>query len=132
MNNWNTDELRIIEQAKGKEYKTVLKEIPVNDRKWKCHTCFLILKNSELIDNKCPICGEVHVVQMCPLDHNGCGHDIVTTIVICPICSQPLCPVCGCHDVLALSRITGYIQDLSGFNNAKKQEVIDRTRYVVA
>ena len=126
--NWNADELRIIESAQNKDYKTVLKEIPEEKRKWKCHTCYTILKNSELIDKKCPVCGEVHLAQMCPLDHNGCPHTIVETIEFCPVCNQVLCPACGDHSVVAVSRVTGYLADVSGFGNSKKQELKDRVR----
>lgn len=125
---WTDVELQIIRNAEGKSYKTVLNEIPEDKKKWKCHTCYTILKNSELIDKKCPICGEPQLIQMCPLDHNGCGHDVVSSILICPVCAQPVCPVCGDHSVVAITRVTGYLQDLSGFNAAKKQEVRDRVR----
>jgi anaerobic ribonucleoside-triphosphate reductase len=39
-----------------------------------------------------------------------------------------MCPECGSHDVAQLTRITGYINDVAGFNNGKAQEVKDRVR----
>ena len=42
------------------------------------------------------------------------------------------CPNCGSTNVEHLSRVTGYIQSVSGWNAAKKQELADRMRYSVA
>jgi anaerobic ribonucleoside-triphosphate reductase len=39
------------------------------------------------------------------------------------------CPSCGSPDVEHISRITGYLQAVSGWNNAKRQELKDRKRY---
>ncbi len=39
------------------------------------------------------------------------------------------CPSCGSEDIENISRITGYLQAVSGWNNAKKQELKDRKRY---
>jgi ribonucleoside-triphosphate reductase len=39
------------------------------------------------------------------------------------------CPSCGSEDVDHISRITGYLQAVSGWNNAKRQELKDRKRY---
>jgi hypothetical protein len=129
MVDWSAAELNIIQQFKGKRYETFLKEIPVNERRWKCHTCFTILNNSDLIEGKCPICGEIHIQQMCPIDHNGCGHTISEGIEYCPVCGKNICPQCGDHSVVSVSRVTGYLSDISGWNNAKKQELKDRVRY---
>lgn len=41
------------------------------------------------------------------------------------------CPNCGSSNVEHLSRVTGYIQAVSGWNEGKKQELIDRKRYAV-
>jgi ribonucleoside-triphosphate reductase len=40
-----------------------------------------------------------------------------------------ICPNCGSSNVEQLSRVTGYIQAVSGWNEAKKQELEDRKRY---
>ena len=53
----------------------------------------------------------------------------VATIKSCPVCDKPMCPDCGNHNVSQLSRVTGYIGDVGGWNNAKKQELKDRKRY---
>jgi anaerobic ribonucleoside-triphosphate reductase len=42
------------------------------------------------------------------------------------------CPNCGSTNVEHLSRVTGYIQAVDGWNAAKKQELVDRMRYNVA
>jgi len=39
------------------------------------------------------------------------------------------CPNCGSTDVEQISRVTGYLQAVSGWNAAKKQELEDRKRY---
>lgn len=39
------------------------------------------------------------------------------------------CPNCGSPDVDHISRITGYLQAVSGWNSAKRQELKDRKRY---
>ncbi|MFW9807216.1 MAG: anaerobic ribonucleoside-triphosphate reductase, partial [Candidatus Thorarchaeota archaeon] len=41
------------------------------------------------------------------------------------------CPKCGFVGVEVFSRITGYLQALSSFNPAKKQEFLDRHRYTL-
>jgi len=38
------------------------------------------------------------------------------------------CPKCGSHNIDHLSRITGYLQSVDGWNAGKKQELLDRTR----
>jgi anaerobic ribonucleoside-triphosphate reductase len=67
---------------------------------------------------------------MCKLDNVHCSHDMVSGVKYCPDCGQPICPVEGCfsHDVFQLSRVTGYMQDVKGWNRAKQQELKDRTR----
>jgi ribonucleoside-triphosphate reductase len=39
------------------------------------------------------------------------------------------CDNCGSSNIEQLSRVTGYIQSVSGWNAAKKQELADRMRY---
>ncbi|MDD5453973.1 MAG: anaerobic ribonucleoside-triphosphate reductase [Candidatus Ratteibacteria bacterium] len=53
----------------------------------------------------------------------------VSGIKTCPICKMPMCPCCGNHSVEQLSRVTGYIQAVSGWNSGKVQELEDRQRY---
>lgn len=100
--------------------------------RYKCHSCFQILQKDMLIDGKCPECGDDGLLKpMCPNDHGHCGHDIIEGLAFCKICGESICPTCGAHDVAAITRITGYMGELSGFNQGKRQEVMDRTRYTI-
>jgi hypothetical protein len=82
--------------------KDILNKIPISERRYKCHTCHLIVDATP-----CPNCGESHLVIMCPLDHCHCGHDLITSHAYCPLCGEAVCPECGTHDVVAISRVTG-------------------------
>ncbi len=97
---------------------------------YKCHACHLIIHADDLNDGKCPVCSGA-VVEMCPVDHCHCSHDIVESLAYCPVCGAAVCPACLCHDVSQISRITGYMSDVAGWNAAKSQELKDRTRYEV-
>lgn len=101
--------------------------------RYKCHTCHNFFKDSQRVGEKkaCPVCGEVHLAEMCKLDHNGCTHEIVSGIAYCPECKDPVCPICGTHDVIQISRVTGYMQEVKGWNAAKQQELKDRARYQI-
>jgi len=73
--------------------------------------------------------------QICPVQawilHNNtaCKKDMVSGIVDCEICGEPACPECGNHNATQLSRVTGYIQDVSGWNAGKRQELKMRQRH---
>ena len=112
--------------------------------RYKCYKCKLVLDESDVKDGTiiekrgpwtyskktllCPVCsGELQ--EMCPRDHCHCQHDIIETIAYCPDCGAAMCPECGCHDVAQISRVTGYLQEVSGWNIAKQQELKDRVRY---
>lgn len=98
----------------------------------KCMLCSIIIKDSDLEpDQKCPECGTV-TIKMCPRDHCHCGHDITETMAYCPLCGKSCCPVCGSEDVVVLSRVTGYLQEVGGWNAGKQQELKDRTRVDVS
>lgn len=102
-----------------------LKKLPKHMKRYKCTICM----NAGFIEEKCPECGEEKgIILMCPADHCECHHLITEKLSYCPICGQAMCPVCGSHDVFQLTRITGYINDIGGFNNGKAQEVKDRVR----
>ncbi|HPY60781.1 MAG TPA: anaerobic ribonucleoside-triphosphate reductase [Methanospirillum sp.] len=118
--NWTAEQLSLAEKYSCKE------EIPESERRYKCHTCHLIVDESP-----CPVCGDVNPEIMCPLDNYDCSHEIAATIEYCPLCGEPVCPECGCHDVVQISRVTGYLQDVSGWNAGKQQELKDRQRYSV-
>lgn len=53
----------------------------------------------------------------------------ISGIATCPECGHKMCPICFRHEVTQLSRVTGYIQDVSGFNMGKQQELKDRKHY---
>lgn len=125
---WTPEQLEIIRKIKK------LKDVPENERRYKCHSCHVIFDANHchaITNPACPECGTTDVQQMCPLDHIKCAHEIFSHAEMCPICGDPICPACGCHDVEVISRITGYLQDLSGWNEAKRQEFRDRIRYTV-
>jgi hypothetical protein len=92
--------------------------------KYKCHVCHTIVPSVP-----CPVCGSSDgVEEMCELDRCGCNHEIVHGLAYCPKCKRAMCPVCGCHDVAQVSRVTGYLADVGGWNAAKAQELKDRKR----
>lgn len=101
--------------------------------KYKCHVCHIVIDESDLIASiYCPQCkSNLGLKEMCPRDNLTCTHEIVDKLAYCPECGEPMCPICGCHDVSQISRITGYMADVSGYNEAKRQELRDRTRYTV-
>ena len=117
---------------------------PETEKRYKCHTCheffyerFLVIINDV---KHCPVCGETHLVDMCKHDGNHCPHDTMAGIAYCPECNQPVCPEClkehqfggrkgFSHDVVQISRVTGYLQDVSGWNASKQQELKDRVRF---
>ena len=104
----------------------------MTEQKYKCHTCHIVINESDLIDGVCPKCeSNLGLKKMCPNDHIDCNHEIVDKLAYCPICGEPMCPECGCHDVSQISRVTGYLASVEGWNNAKKQELKDRVRYTV-
>jgi len=118
--NWTSEQLKL-----AKQYVS-LDDLPVEGRRYKCHTCHKIVD-----EIPCPSCGESLLETMCPLDHCHCSHHIVERIEYCPLCGQPVCPECGTHDVSQVSRVTGYLADVAGWNQGKQQELKDRTRYAV-
>ena len=125
---WTLQQEGIIKAAKEGN----LKSLNLADR-YKCPTCLLILYDDQ-VDHEagarpvCRIC-KTPVVEMCPLDHNHCSHPIVVGIEYCPICDKAICPTCGSHDVTQVSRVTGYLSDVGGWNSSKSQELRDRCRY---
>jgi len=77
----------------------------------------------------CPQCNQGDMVkEMCPNDVAICIHDIVDGIAYCEKCGEPMCPICKSHDVSCVSRITGYLSDVAGWNAGKAQELKDRHR----
>lgn len=103
--------------------------------RWKCFTCKLILMDCEMEAGEngrrvCPVCHlDYGLVPMCERDHNHCSHPITPGVHYCDLCGEPICPECQSHDVVQLSRVTGYLQEVSGWNIGKQQELKDRKRY---
>ena len=94
--------------------------------KYKCHDCLTIV--DEL---PCPNCGSETPEIMCPLDHPcTCLQVINEGLRYCPMCREPICP-CGSHDCTQVSRVTGYMADVGGWNNGKRQELKDRSRWLI-
>ena len=60
-----------------------------------------------------------------------CAKELVSLTMNCPLCGNPCCPDCMNHKVEQLSRVTGYMGGVSGWNAAKKQEFKDRQRHSV-
>ena len=108
---------------------TVSPTVPIDKPKeYKCDRCYHVVTASDV----CPVCGNVHLTEMCPNDTCTCTHSPMGGIAFCEICGEPVCPICGAHDVVQLSRITGYIQDVSGWNAGKRKELELRRRYTVS
>ena len=103
---------------------------------YKCHNCFSVIGESMVVyeDKKIPLCPDCRT----PVD-KMCAHDRICTCVFeissgthsCPICGEPICP-CGSHSVFQISRVTGYLANLSSFNKGKQAEWEDRKRYNIA
>lgn len=95
--------------------------------KYKCPICFCIGN-----EPKCVECGYDSPSKMCEHDHLcTCIYEHSEGLRYCQKCGAPICP-CGCHDVSQISRVTGYLADVSGMNNGKQQEIKDRQRYVLS
>lgn len=100
-------------------------------QRFKCHTCFLIIQEACLDDGLCPICHN-KPEKMCALDRVClCPNDFHSGIFTCVKCGKPVCP-CGSHSVVQISRVTGYLADVSGFNLGKRAELRDRHRINIA
>ena len=96
--------------------------------RYKCSNCYLIFDEKDLVEDACPSCGTKSPHKMCDKDHVCiCGEDVHTGIQYCAECGQPVCP-CGSHDVGVISRVTGYLSDVKGWNASKRQELKDRVR----
>jgi hypothetical protein len=105
-----------------------LKKLPDGAKRYKCPICYL----AGFTTKECPDCCSKDTFLMCPIDHTHCSHPITEVLAYCPICDAPICSVCGSHDVTQVSRVTGYLADVDGMNNGKKQEVKDRHRVNIA
>lgn len=74
-------------------------------------------------------------IKECPISlwviHNNakCVRELVPNTAVCPMCGAPVCPDCMNHNVDVISRVTGYLSTVSGWNEAKKHEFEERNRY---
>lgn len=145
--------LDIIPNAEEREQiHEIYRKLPDNQSLFKCHKCKVIfdiysggLPVLMALSNKngilCPECKSESTELMCRVDAysiylklNGfnCREGVlINGADICPLCKTSMCPECGNHNVVSWSRITGYLNDISGWNMAKKQELMDRKRYEV-
>jgi hypothetical protein len=141
---WSSEQLEIIKKYTDIDITMVSKEkmwransewkdrIPLEKKRFKCYDCNHIISSMDIEEKgECPVCKSHNLVEMCPLDHCHCncnGGKPIIGIEYCPICGDPICPICGTHDVTQVSRVTGYLQTVDGFNEGKKQELKDRNR----
>jgi len=72
---------------------------------------------------------ECPIAQWVAYNDKKCDVELVANTASCPICGLPICPDCYNHAVEQLSRVTGYLSGVSGWNAAKKQEFEDRDRH---
>ena len=74
---------------------------------------------------------------LCPLhvfvvkNNLKCNKELVSNTANCPLCGHPICPECYNHKVDQLSRVTGYMAPVSGYNASKQQEFKDRQRHTL-
>lgn len=145
--------LEIIPSAEEREHiHRMLRDLPENDSLFKCHRCKVVFDIYSggmpvlmALSNKngilCPECKSESTELACKVDahsiylklsgFNCRKGELISGADICPICKSSMCPECGNHSVVSWSRITGYLNDISGWNMAKKQELMDRKRYQV-
>lgn len=69
------------------------------------------------------------VAQWVVFNDAKCNKELVAGTVECLVCGHPMCPDCMNHKVEIISRVTGYLSTVSGWNESKKQEFKDRQRY---
>ena len=72
---------------------------------------------------------ECPIAQWIAYNKKKCSKEMVANTATCSICGSPVCPECGNHNVEQLSRVTGYLSTVSGWNESKKQEFSDRNHY---
>lgn len=123
---WTAEQQQVLAAFESNTLKEL--ELP---EKYKCTVCHKVLyaHDVEQVSGHpaCKNC-KTPVLPMCPLDHVHCSHEVVSGLAYCPICGKAMCPECGSHDVTQVSRVTGYLADVSGWNNGKAQELKDRVR----
>lgn len=94
----------------------------------KCEECKLIFKDRI---ESCPECGNTNFIETCENDPGTCNHGVVSGTKVCEVCGEFVCPTCGAHDCIAMSRNTGYYSPIGNgsWNGGKKEELKNRKRY---
>ena len=117
------------ERNAGTKYQQFLKQIPETQKRYKCFNCFASFNSSDMVDDNCPECGTKAAIRpQCPIEHvTGCIHEKSNGFAVCPICGEFVCPQdLTMHQVIVLSRITGYVSSVDGWGKGKRQELLDR------
>ena len=131
----------------------ILRNLPENYTLHKCYHCNYIFDLTQggqsnilsILRDRwfvyCPRCKQRNPELMCKADAYSVAlklqgkkcrkGEVIPGTDLCPLCGKPICPDCYNHSVISLSRVTGYVQDISGWNNAKRQELKDRQRYAI-
>jgi rubrerythrin len=134
-----------------KEKYEFLRNLPDNDNLYHCASCKYVFNiKQEGMTNLltilrgnwvafCPNCRQNNAELLCKVSaysiylklqgHTCNSGELVSGAESCPICDKSICPKCFNHNVVALSRVTGYMSAIIGWNNGKRQELIDRQRY---
>ncbi len=85
------------------------------------------VRNGKLFVVKNPL--DCPLAQWVIYHDSKCSRQMVPNTEACPLCGSPVCPDCMNHNVEIISRVTGYLSTVSGWNEAKQQEFKDRQRY---
>lgn len=56
-------------------------------------------------------------------------HTVNSGISYCKLCGKAVCSTCYNHNVTQISRVTGYMSSIEGWNVGKRQELKDRKHY---
>jgi hypothetical protein len=78
--------------------------------RFKCYNCFCLFSKEDMIDECCPECNTKHLLKkMCEMDTGvcKCAEDAKPSVILCPVCKDPVCPNDFSHDVVGVSRVTG-------------------------
>lgn len=85
--------------------------------------------DSQQIKVKTPVSCPVHV--WVESNRKACCRELVPNTTFCEVCGEACCPDCLSHNVQQISRVTGYMGDIAGWNAGKKQEFKDRKRHQI-
>lgn len=149
----NEELINIYKNYNGILKKEELVDLPNNYDIYSCLHCRYIFDPRPITDSEwiitgginksCPICKTENIELLCKVDLYSyylkdnnlvdCRkEELIPGVEICPVCNRAICPQCFNHSTVALSRVTGYLQDINGWNEGKKQEILDRKRYSIS